>query len=89
MRSKQRPRQSHELKHRNMKPHQIRQGCQGRTLTIFNIDDYNNKWSCKYDIWYLISANIRMSSEGSCDTEDLSNDADNSALIKGINNILL
>jgi len=87
MRSKQRPRQSHELKHRNMKPHQIRQGCQGRT--IFNIDDYNNIWSCKYDIWYLISANIRMSSEGSCVTENLSNDADNSALIKGINNILL
>jgi len=30
---------------------------------------------------------IRMTSEGSCDTEDWSNDAENSALIKGINNI--
>ncbi len=29
-----------------------------------------------------------MISEGSCDTEDLSNDAENSALITGINYIL-
>ncbi len=29
-----------------------------------------------------------MISEGSCDTEDWSNDAENSALITGINNIL-
>ncbi len=29
-----------------------------------------------------------MISEGSCDTEDWSNDAENSALIKGINYIL-
>jgi len=29
-----------------------------------------------------------MISEGSCDTEDWSNDAENSALIKGINSIL-
>ncbi len=32
--------------------------------------------------------NIRMISEGSCDTEDWSNDAENSALITGINYIL-
>jgi len=31
---------------------------------------------------------IRMISEGSCDTEDCSNDAENSALITGINYIL-
>ncbi len=31
---------------------------------------------------------IRMISEGSCDTEDWSNDAENSALITGINYIL-
>ncbi len=31
---------------------------------------------------------IRMISEGSCDTEDWSNDAENSALIIGINYIL-
>ncbi len=30
---------------------------------------------------------IIMISEGSCDTEDWSNDAENSALITGINNI--
>ncbi len=32
---------------------------------------------------------IRMISEGSCDTEDWSNDAENSALITGINYILI
>ncbi len=31
---------------------------------------------------------IRMISEGSCDTEDWSNDAENSALITGINYVL-
>jgi len=31
---------------------------------------------------------IRMISEGSCDTEDWSNDAENSVLITGINYIL-
>jgi len=31
---------------------------------------------------------IRLISEGSCDTEDWSNDAENSALITGINYIL-
>ncbi len=38
--------------------------------TVFNIDN-NKKCANQY---------IRMSSEGSCDTEDWSNDADNSAL---------
>ncbi len=32
--------------------------------------------------------NIRVISEGSCDTEDWSNDAENSALITGIHYIL-
>ena len=34
---------------------------------------------------YSKNAHIRMISEGSCDTEDWSNDAENSALITGIN----
>ncbi len=40
---------------------------------------------------YSLSSNqhIRMISEGSCDTEDWSNDAENSALITAINYILL
>jgi len=36
---------------------------------------------------FPVSWNIRMISEGSCDTEDRSNDAENSALITGINYI--
>jgi len=32
--------------------------------------------------------NIRVISEGSCDTEDWSNDTENSALIRGINYII-
>ncbi len=36
----------------------------------------------------IINQYIRMISEGSCDTEDLSNVAENSALITGINSIL-
>ncbi len=35
----------------------------------------------------IIKPHIRMISEGSCDTEDCSNDAENSALIIGINYI--
>ncbi len=40
----------------------------------------NVSWAAVHD--------IRMISEGSCDTEDWSNDAKNSALITGINHIL-
>ncbi len=36
----------------------------------------------------IINQHIRMISEGSCDTEDCSNDAENTALITGINYIL-
>ncbi len=36
----------------------------------------------------FLEQHIRMISEGSCDTEDWSNDAENSALITGINYIL-
>ncbi len=36
----------------------------------------------------IINQHFRMISEGSCDTEDWSNDAENSALITGINYIL-
>ncbi len=43
--------------------------------TVFNIDN-NAPWAA--------NQHIRMSSEGSCDTEDWSNDAENSALITGI-----
>jgi len=37
---------------------------------------------------FQANQHIRMISKGSCDTEDLSNDAENSALITGINLIL-
>ncbi len=42
-------------------------------------------------MFFLLAANqnVRMISEGSCDTEDLSNNAENSALITGINYILI
>ncbi len=36
----------------------------------------------------IINQHIRLISEGSCDTEDWRNDAENSALITGINSIL-
>ncbi len=39
-------------------------------------------------ISWVPNQHIRMISEGSCDTEDWSNDAENSACITGINYIL-
>ncbi len=41
--------------------------------TVFNINDYKK-------VSWEVNQNIRMISGGSCDTEDWSNDADNSAL---------
>ncbi len=49
--------------------------------TVLNIDNNSNNNKNVYQ-------HIRMISEGSCDTEDWSNDAENSALITGINYIL-
>ncbi len=43
------------------------------STTDFNVDNINNKK-------YFLSQHIRIISEGSCDTEDWSNDAENSAL---------
>ncbi len=40
------------------------------------------------NVSWAVNQYIRMISEGSCDTEDWSNDAENSALITGINYIL-
>jgi len=40
------------------------------------------------NIYCVANQHIRMISEGSCDTEDWSNDAENSALTTGINKIL-
>ncbi len=42
----------------------------------------------KRNVSYASNQNITVISEGSCDTEDWSNDADNSALITRINYIL-
>ncbi len=39
------------------------------------------------NVSWAVSQHIRVISEGSCDTEDWSNDAENSALITGINSI--
>ncbi len=51
------------------------------STTAFNIDNYQ-KCFC------AAKQHIRMISEGSCDTEDWSNDAENAALITEINYIL-
>ncbi len=48
------------------------------STTVFNIDD-NKK--------LFLSSKFRLISEGSCDTEDWSNDAENIASIAGINYI--
>ncbi len=45
------------------------------STSIFNIDNKNVSWAA--------NQHIRMISEDSCDTEDWSNDAENSALITG------
>ncbi len=50
--------------------------------TVFNIDNNNKKKS------WSSNQHVKMISEASCDTEDWSNDAENSALITGINYIL-
>ncbi len=52
-------------------------------LTVLNIDDNNNK-----TVSWTANQHIRMISEGSCDTEHWRNDAENVALITGINYIL-
>ncbi len=41
------------------------------STTVFNIADNNNR--------FLSSKSVRMISEGSCDTEDWGNDAENSS----------
>ncbi len=50
-------------------------------LSVLNIDNNNNNKKNVYQ-------HIRMISEGSCDIEDWSNDAENSSLITLINYIL-
>ncbi len=69
-------------------------------VTFFSSKDLENasQFPQKYEAAQLFSIliiiinasnqHIRMISEGSCDTEDWSNDAGNSALITGINYIL-
>ncbi len=52
--------------------------------TVLNIDYHNNN----INVSYTANQHIRMISEGSCDTEDWINDAENSSLITGINYIL-
>ncbi len=51
------------------------------STTVFNIDDDKK-------VSWVANQHIRMISEESCDTEDKSNDAENSALITEINYIL-
>ncbi len=50
------------------------------STTVFNIDNNQN-------VSWAANPQIQMISEGSCDTEDWSNDAENSALITAINYI--
>ncbi len=40
------------------------------------------------NIYWAVNQHIKVISEGSCDTEDWSNDAENTDLISGINYIL-
>ncbi len=51
------------------------------STAVFNIDNNIN-------VSWAANQHIRMISEGSCDSEDWSNDAENSALITEINYIL-
>ncbi len=51
--------------------------------TVLNIDDNNNNNKLEQP-----NQHIRMISEGSCETEDWRNDAENLALITGINYII-
>ncbi len=48
----------------------------------------NNKHNVDNHVFWAAYQHFRMISEGPCDTEDWSNDAENSALITGINYIL-
>ncbi len=48
------------------------------STAVFNIDINKN-------VSWAANQHIRMISEGSCDTEDWRNDAENSALSSGIN----
>ncbi len=51
--------------------------------TVLNIDNNNNN-----NVIWTANQHIRMISEGSCDTEDWSNDAESLVLITEINYIL-
>ncbi len=51
-------------------------------LTVLDIDNNNN--NNNKNVYWTANQHIRMISEGSCDTEDWSNDAENLALITGI-----
>ncbi len=56
---------------------------------VLRINNYFQYWQQYYNtINIRMINNIRLNSGGSCDTEDWSNDAENSALITGINYIL-
>ncbi len=54
-------------------------------FSTFIINIFNNGVPIITDDNWAANQYIRMISEGSCDTEDWSNDAENSALITGIN----
>ncbi len=54
---------------------------QNSSTTVFNIDNNQKCFLSSKSAYYY-------DSEGSCDTEDWSNDAENSALIRAINYIL-
>ncbi len=50
------------------------------STTIFNINNKNNNVNNNYNnVSWATNQHIRMISEGSCDTEDWRNDAENSA----------
>ncbi len=60
------------------------------TVSTKQHNSFINNWALKItDNNWAANQHIRMISEGSCDTENWSNDAENSALITEINYIIL
>ncbi len=61
----------------------IKESWKNKYSTVLNIENNNN-----INVSWKANQHIRMISDGPCDTEDWSNDAENSTLITGINYIL-
>ncbi len=65
----------------NINKHLLSSKIQDFICHTHNVTEYNQQWNVRNEH----NDHIRMISEGSCDTEDWSNDAENSALPSHIN----